>query len=81
MSPEDARRGELTELVADEVLRDVHGDPGLAVVHGDRVADHLGDDRGSPREGLHHALLAALVHVDNLLVQALRNERSLLYGS
>ena len=33
-----------------------------AVVHGDRVAHHLGEDRGGARPGLDHLLVAGLVH-------------------
>src|SRR5512135_3204585 len=43
---EDPGGGELAELVPDHVLRDVHGDELLAVVDGQRVPDHLGDDGG-----------------------------------
>ena len=51
-----ARRRELAELVADHRLRHEHGHVLAAVVDGDRVADHLGEDRRGPRPGLDHGL-------------------------
>jgi hypothetical protein len=47
-----ARGGELTQLVADHVLGDQHRDVLLAVVHGDREADHVGHDHRAARPGL-----------------------------
>src|SRR5262245_44740174 len=43
---EHPRGGELPQLVPDHGLRDEHRDVLAAVVHRDRVPDHLGDDRG-----------------------------------
>src|SRR4029077_5369556 len=48
---ERAGRRELAELVADHRLRDEDRDVFLAVVDGDRVADHLREDRRGPRPG------------------------------
>ena len=45
VAAEGARRRELAELVADHRLGDEHGHVLAAVVDGDRVADHLGEDR------------------------------------
>src|SRR5262245_42694687 len=55
-------RGELAELVADHLLADEHGHVLAAVVDGDRVPDHLREDRGRPRPGADHPLLTARVH-------------------
>src|SRR5205085_7881661 len=49
VEPEGARRCELAELVTDHRLGDVHRDVLAPVVHGDGVADHLGDDRAAAR--------------------------------
>ena len=39
----------------------IHGNKFLAVVHGDRVTDHVRHDRGAPRPRLHHFLFVARV--------------------
>src|SRR5437868_850280 len=49
---ERARRGELAELVPDHRLGDEHRDVLAAVVHSQRVAEHVRDDRGATRPGL-----------------------------
>src|SRR6218665_811530 len=54
---EGPRRGELAELVTDHVLGHVHRHELLAVVHRERVADHLGDHRRPARPGLDDLLL------------------------
>src|SRR5438067_9579699 len=79
--PERARRGELAELVADHGLGDVDGHVLAAVVDGDRVADHVGDDRGAPRPRLHDALLPRLVQPLDLDPQVVVDERALLETS
>src|SRR5437867_5366511 len=61
--PERPRHRELSELVPDHVLGHVHGNELLAVVHGDRVSDHLGHDRRAPRPGLHDLPLVVPVHL------------------
>jgi hypothetical protein len=72
---ERARRRELAELVADHVLGDVDGQMPPAVVDRDRVADHLGDDRRTPRPRLDRT---AVVHAlrRHLLHQVLVDERT-----
>src|SRR5919201_977462 len=60
-------RRELAELVADHRLRDVHGHVLAPVVDGDRVADHVGDDRRAPRPGADHPLVAPAVQLVELL--------------
>src|SRR5699024_2425284 len=49
---ERPRRRELTELVADHVLRDEHRHVLAAVVDRERVADEIGDDGRSAGPGL-----------------------------
>src|SRR5437870_13282783 len=78
---ERPRRRELTELVADHGLGDVHGHVLAAVVDGDGVADHLGDDRGPARPRLDDALLAGLVQPLDLDPQVVVDERALLETS
>src|SRR3954452_21952659 len=47
---------ELAELVADHRLGHEDRDVLAAVVHGQRVAEHVGDDRRAARPGLDHVL-------------------------
>src|SRR5207344_2945555 len=68
---EGPRRRELAQLVADHRLRDKDRHVLAAVVDGDRVADHLGEDRRAARPGLQHLLGAGLVHRDDALDQRL----------
>src|SRR3984885_14807671 len=77
VSLEDARRRELAELVPDHVLGDEHRDVRLAVVHADRVTDHLRHDRRRTRPGLDDLFLSRGVHLLNLGEQMVRDERSL----
>ena len=78
MSLEDPRRRELAQLVADHVLRDVHGDELAPVVHRDRVAHHIGHDRRAARPGLHNPLLARRVQRRHLLDEVVVHESALL---
>src|SRR4051794_9897762 len=78
MSPEQAGGGELAELVTDHRLAHEDRHVLAAVVHGDRVADHLGEDRRRARPRLHHLLRARRVHALDPLDQALLDPRALL---
>src|SRR5438067_69926 len=78
MGAERARRGELTQLVADHLLRDEHGHVLAAVVDGDRVPDHLREDRRRTGPGADHPLLVRRVHRLDAAHQPLLDERSLL---
>src|SRR5262245_7568312 len=78
MEPECPRGAELTELVTDHRFGHVHRDMLASVVHGDRVADHVGDDRGAARPGLDDPALAGRVLSVDLLEQVLVDERTLL---
>src|SRR5262245_744586 len=53
---ERPRRGELPELVADHGFGDEHRNVLAAVVHGDRVTDHVRHDHGTPRPRLDDVL-------------------------
>src|ERR1700712_5207542 len=75
---EGPRRGELAELVPDHALGDEHRDVLAAVVHGDRVPEHVGDDRRATRPGLDHVLAALVVLRVHLLEQVVVDERTLL---
>ena len=81
VAAERARRRELAELVADHRLGDVHRDVLAAVVHRDRVADHLREDGRGARPGLDDLLLAGLVHRVDALEQTRLDERALLQAS
>ena len=69
MAAEDARRGELAELVADHVLRDINRDELVPVVHGDGETHEVGGDHGSARPRLDGGLLAGLLGGDHALLQ------------
>src|SRR3954470_23388440 len=71
---EDARRGELAELVADHVLGHKHRHVTMTVVHRDGVTHHRRQDHRVTRPGLHELLLVALVHLLDLLLEGLFNE-------
>src|SRR6266704_3608306 len=75
---EDARQRELTELVSDHVLGDVHGDVLLAVVDGDRQPDEIREDGGAPRPGLDRALLVRGARRVDLFHQVVVHEWTLL---
>src|ERR1700712_5494026 len=49
---ERAGHREFAELVADHLVAHVHGNVLLAVVHGDRQSDEIGQDRRAARPGL-----------------------------
>src|SRR5262249_35377047 len=57
VASEDPRGGELAELVTDHRLADEHRHVLFAVVHGDRVADHLREDRRRTRPRPQHFLV------------------------
>src|SRR6266852_8082560 len=75
MSPELARRRKLAQLVPHHVLGDVLLDKLLAVVHGQRVTDELGQDGRTPRPGPQHLFLVFRVHRFHLLHQVVIDER------
>src|SRR5437588_11010053 len=76
--PEHTGGGELAELVPDHRLGDEHRHVLAAVVHGDGVPDHLRHDRGTARPRADHTLVAAAVHLLDLLHQVAVDERPLL---
>src|SRR5438445_5800258 len=78
MEAEGAREGELAELVTDHRLGDVDRHVLAAVVDGDGVADHVGDDRRAAGPRLDHALLVLGVELVDFLQQVLVDERALL---
>src|SRR5690606_1697917 len=78
---EGARRRELTELVADHRLGDIHRHVLATVVHGDGVAHHVGEDRAAARPGLDDPLLALLVQLVDLLQQVVVDEGTLLQAA
>src|SRR6266550_5973482 len=75
---EHPRRGELAELVPDHGLGDEHRHVLAAVVDGDGVPDHLRHDRGTARPRADDALVAAAVHLPDLLREVNVDERPLL---
>src|SRR5581483_7792020 len=81
VAAEQARGGELAQLVADHVLGDVDGHVAAPIVHADGVADEVGEDGRVARPGLDHALLGAAVHGLDAAEQTLVDVRSFLDGS
>src|SRR6185437_3164274 len=69
VAPEGPRGRELPQLVADHRVRHEHRHVLAAVVHRDRVADHVGDDGGPAGPGPDDGLLARLVERVHLLEQ------------
>src|SRR3954469_9097254 len=74
-------QSELAELVADHGLGDEHRYVLAPVVHGDRVPEHVGDDRRAPRPGLDDVLRVLLVLDFHLLEQVVVDERALLQAA
>src|SRR5437870_4743308 len=74
VTPEGARRGELAELVPDHALSHEDRHVLAAVVHGDRVPEHVGDDRRAARPGLDHVLAVLVVLLVDLLEQVVVDE-------
>lgn len=72
------RRGEFTKLVTNHRFGNEHRNMLLAVVHTDRVANHLWENRGGPGPGADHGFLSCFIHLLDTLEESLFNERSLL---
>jgi hypothetical protein len=72
---------ELTEAMADHVLRDIDRDVLLAVVDGHRVADEVGEDDARALPGLDDLALVAPVHLLDPAEEPGLDERALLHGS
>ena len=81
MAAEGAGGGELAQLVANHILGDIDRDMLAAVVHGEGVADKIGEDGGGAAPGLEDPLLAGLVHLLHPLQQHGLYKRSLLNAS
>src|SRR3954470_1072466 len=78
VTAEGPGRRELAELVTDHRLGDEDRDVLAAVVHGDRVPEHLGDDHRAARPGLDHVLGALVVLDLDLLGEVAVDKRALL---
>src|SRR5208283_1731333 len=78
---EDPGGGELAELVADHVLRDVHGDEQLAVVDVEGVADEVRRDGRAARPRLDRFARAGLDRLLDLLEQVVVDEEAFLDGT
>src|SRR6476646_5050589 len=71
---ERAGRSELTELVSDHRLGHEHRHVLAAVVHGERVAEHVGHDHRAARPGLDDVLGARVVLDIHLLLKVVVDE-------
>src|SRR3712207_9200327 len=78
---EGAGGRELAELVPDHGLGHEDRDVLATVVHGQGVAEHVRDDRGTTRPGADHVLGALLVLGVHLLEQVVVDERALLQAA
>src|SRR5271157_3264041 len=75
---EHAGGRELAQLVADHVLRDVHGDEQLAVVDIEGVPDEIGGDRRAARPRLDRFARAGLDRLLDFLEQVVVDEEAFL---
>ncbi len=64
--------------MANHVLGHVHRNELLAVVDGERVAEHVRRDHGATAPGLDHALLLSLVHRVHFRAELVVNEGAFL---
>src|SRR4029079_5584617 len=74
--PERPGGRELAELVPDHRFGDVDGHVLAAVVHRERVAHHVGGDRGPARPRLDHPAVSGRVHRVDLLLEMVVDERT-----
>jgi hypothetical protein len=81
MPPEEACGSELAELVADHVLRDVHGNELVSVVDGYGVPNELRRDGGPARPGLDDLSLISGIHLIDTLHDRIFDVRALLYAT
>src|SRR5919107_2165809 len=81
VTPEGPRGGELPQLVADHRVGHEHRHVLAAVVHRNRVADHVRDDGGPAGPGPDDGLAARLVEGVHLLEQVVVHERALLQAA
>src|SRR5205809_969411 len=75
---ERARQRKFTELVADHLVGDVDRHVLLAVVHRDRDADEIGQDRRAARPGLDRLLVLRGRRLLDFRLKVMVDERALL---
>ena len=73
-----ARQRKFTELVADHLVGNVDRHVLLAVVHRDRQADEIGQDRRAARPGLDRLLVLRRARLLDLRREVMVDERALL---
>ena len=78
MAAEDAGGSKLTKLVANHVLRDIHGDELVAVMHGDGLTNEVGRNHRSTGPSLDGNLLVRLLCLDYSFFQFVENIRTFL---
>jgi hypothetical protein len=61
--------GELAQPVPDHVLSDVNGNMPAAVMNGNSMSNHLGEDGARPAPGADNLLLTSAVHSLNFFQQ------------
>ena len=67
MAAESARRGKLTQAVPHHVFSDINRHVPAAIMHRDRVPDHLREDYTGPAPGTDDLFIATLVHLLDFL--------------
>ncbi len=76
MSAVETRWRELAKTVAYHVLRDVHGNELLAIVHGERQSDEFRSDHGRTAPSFDDLLLTRLIQFIHLPLELVVDERS-----
>jgi hypothetical protein len=80
MPPENPGRGELTKLMTDKIFRDVHGNPGFAVIHRNSPTDHFRDNGGAPGICFYHFPFPGFTQFQYFFIQTLFDKRAFLDG-
>ena len=71
--------GELSELVSDHIFRHIDRNELPSIMNRKGIADHFGNDRGTPRSCLDDPLFSSLNQSVNFLEQMVVNKRTFSY--
>jgi hypothetical protein len=78
MTSEGPCRGELSQLMADHILGNIHGDKPLSIMDGDCMADQFGKDHGAAGPCPDDSFLRSTIHGHDSLQQFPIDKRPLL---
>jgi hypothetical protein len=67
MAAKSARRSKFTQSMSNHIFRNIDGHMAAAVVNGDSVSDHLGENRTCPAPGPDYLLFASIIHNFNFM--------------